>query len=60
MSAPHYRLFETSLAALLLADCDEEQPSAGVPAPGQWHNSMGSAKIGEDGKGGGGMNAPLS
>ena len=51
MSTPHSRLFEASLAALLLADCDDEELSAPVPAPGQWHNSMGSAKIGEDGKG---------
>jgi hypothetical protein len=51
MSAPHCRLFETSLAALLLADCDEEELGATVPAPGQWHNSMGNNKIGEATKG---------
>ena len=48
MSTPHSRLFETSLAALLLADCDEEEP---VPTPWQWHNSMGSNKIREVPKG---------
>jgi hypothetical protein len=51
MSTPHCRLFEASLTALLLADCDEEGLAATVPAAGQWHNSMGSSKIGEDAKG---------
>jgi hypothetical protein len=51
MSTPHRRLFEASLAALLLADCDEEQLGAAVPAPGQWHNSMYNNKIGEGAKG---------
>jgi hypothetical protein len=47
MSTPHRRLFEASLAALLLADCHEEEFGATVPAPGQWHNSMCNNKIGE-------------
>ena len=51
MSTPHSRLFEASLAALLLADCDEEELAATVPATGQWHNSIGSSKIDEDAKG---------
>jgi hypothetical protein len=51
MSTPHSRLFEASLAALLLADCDEEGLAATVPAPGQWHNSMCNNNIGEDAKG---------
>jgi hypothetical protein len=51
MSAPHCRLFETSLTALLLADCDEEELAATVPAPGQWHKSMCNNKIGEGAKG---------
>jgi hypothetical protein len=48
MSASHRRLFEASLAALLLAQCDEEGLSATVPAPGQWNKSMDSNKIRAD------------
>ena len=51
MSTPHCRLFETSLAALLLADCEEEELAATVPAPGQWRNSMCNSNIGEGAKG---------
>jgi hypothetical protein len=45
MSAPHSRLFDASLAALLLADCDEGELSAPLPAQGQWHKSMDNSKI---------------
>jgi hypothetical protein len=45
MSTPHSRLFEASLASLLLADRDEEEVSAGIPVPGQWHKPMANSKI---------------
>jgi hypothetical protein len=45
MSTPHSRLFDASLAALLLADCDEGELSASLPALGQWHKSMDNSKI---------------
>jgi hypothetical protein len=48
MSTPHSRLFEASLAALLLADRGEEELPAAVPAPGEWYKSVGSHKIRAD------------
>jgi hypothetical protein len=45
MSTPHSRLFDASLAALLLADCDEGELSGPLPARGQWDKSMGNSKI---------------
>ena len=39
MSTPYRRLFETSLAALLLADCDEEELPATAQARNQWPKS---------------------
>jgi hypothetical protein len=45
MSAPHSRLFEASLAALLLADAEEEHPQPTALAPGQRHKPMGKREI---------------
>jgi hypothetical protein len=40
MSDSHRRLFEASLAALLLADCDEKELPGTAQARDQWHKSM--------------------
>jgi hypothetical protein len=39
MSTSPSRLFEASLAALLLAECDEDLPAA-AQARDQWHKPM--------------------
>jgi hypothetical protein len=52
MPTPHRRLFEASLAALLLADAgaDEDQPPSSVPLE-QWHKPMGQFQIHSDFRG---------
>ena len=40
MSDSHRRLFEASLAALLLADRDDRELPAAAQARDQWHKSM--------------------
>ena len=52
MATPHRRLFEASLAALLLADTDadaDERPSC-APLE-QWHKPMGQFQIHSDFRG---------
>jgi hypothetical protein len=49
MSTPQRRLFEASLAALLLADADSEEDELPSSAPlEQWHKPMGQFQIHSD------------
>jgi hypothetical protein len=52
MSAPHSRLFETSLSALLLADREEAEAQPTVRIPGEQSKPMGVRNI-DDGIPGG-------